>query len=195
MNKNINAREFIMMKLIASVVMMMGLGMMNSVFAAPTVTYTNPKASGVALDWCKTWATNCGKPAADYFCQRKGHKKSVLYSKENNIGYTRILKTGQICNFPGCDSFKYIKCKKKSPVQFKRFTNPKYQGVALDWCYTWASNCGKKPANKFCKWKGYNKGVYRFKKRNNIGYTKIMRTGQICNSPGCDTYRYIDCKR
>jgi len=163
-----------MKKLIASVIMMMGLGMISSAFAGPSITYTNPKVGGVALDWCKTWASNCGKPAADYFCKSKGHKKATLYQKENNIGYTRILKTGQICNAPGCDSFKVIRCKKKTPVQYKRFTHPKYRGVALDWCYTWASNCGKKPAKEFCKSKGYYKGVYRYVKRNDIGYTKIQ---------------------
>lgn len=183
-----------MKKLIASLVILMSMGVMSSAIAAPTVTYMNPKAGGVALDWCKTWGSNCGKPAADYFCVRKGHKKSVLHQKENNIGYTRILRTGQICNSPSCDTFKMIRCKKKT-VQFKRIHSPKYQGVALDWCYTWASQCGRKPANKYCKSRGYHKGVLRFVKRNNIGHTKIMRTGQICNSPGCDSYKYIDCKR
>lgn len=184
-----------MKKLIGILLFMsIGLGAMSSAVAAPTHTFKDPKVSGVALDWCKTWATKCGKPAADKFCRVKGYNKSVAYKKENNVGYTRILQTGQICNSPGCDSFKYIRCEKK-PVRFKRFTSPKYKGVALDWCYTWASNCGRKPAREYCKAKGYPKGVFRFKKKDNVGYTKIMRTGQICNSPGCDSFRYIDCKR
>lgn len=172
-----------------------GLGAAPSAFAEPTKTFTYPKTGGIALDWCKTWATNCGKPAADKFCSVKGYSKSISYKKENNVGYTRILQTGQICNAPGCDSFKFIKCKKKPAQQFKRFSNPKYQGVALDWCYTWARNCGATPAREYCKAKGYSKGALRYKKKDNVGYTKIMRTGQICNAPGCDSYRYIDCKR
>jgi len=181
-----------MKMLIIMALTMISLGMTSSASAADTVKIFNPKVGGVALDWCKTWAVNCGKPAADYYCRSKGHKKSVGFQKENNIGYTRILKTGQTCNAPGCDSFKSIKCEKK-PL-FKRFNQPKTQGVALDWCYTWASNCGAKPAKEYCKSKGYPRGEFRYRKANNVGYTKIMRTGQICNSPGCDSYQYIDCK-
>lgn len=182
-----------MKKIMIAMLALIGLGVMTNAIAAQTINFKNPKAGGVALDWCETWATNCGKPAADYFCRAKGYKKSVSFSKKNDIGYTKILKTNQVCNSPGCDSFKFITCEKK-PVSFKRFNKPQYQGVALDWCYTWASNCGTKAANEYCKSKGYNKGVSRFRKWENVGYTKIMRTGQICNSPGCDSFISIDCK-
>jgi hypothetical protein len=181
-----------MKKLMIVMFIVMGLGVMSTATAGNTVVITHPKVGGVALDWCKTWAAGCGKPAADYFCKARGYGKAVSFKKEADIGYTRIMKTGQICNSPGCDSFKFIKCSKSN---YKRFVRPKYQGVALDWCYTWASNCGTKSANEFCRSRGYPKGALGFKKENNVGYTKIMRTGQICNAPGCDSFRYIDCKK
>jgi hypothetical protein len=182
-----------MKKLVMMMLMVMSLGMAASASAGNTVKIFNPKVGGVALDWCKTWATDCGQPAADYYCKKKGYKKTVGHRKENNIGYTKILKTGQICNISTCDSFESIKCEKKDPV-YKRYNKPKYNGVALDWCYTWANNCGAKPAKEFCKSKGHARGAFNFRKDNNVGHTKLMRTGQECNSPGCDSYKYINCK-
>jgi len=42
---------------------------------------------------------------------------------------------------------------------------------------------------------GISKGVKAYSKENNVGYTKIIRTGQICNNAGCDSFKFIDCKR
>ena len=193
-----------MKKLIVALFLVMGLSLITTASAGSTVKkFTNPKISGVALDWCKTWGQGCGKPAADYFCKKRGYDRATIFRIEKDIGYTRIIKSGQICNSPGCDSFKFIQCKKAdykplnkpNKVAHKRFNKPKYKGVALDWCYTWGDKCGAKSANEFCKSRGYPKGARNFVKENNVGYTKIMRTGQICNSPGCDSFLYIDCKK
>ncbi len=181
-----------MKKFVVIPLVVLSFGFISNLNAGDTVSFSNPKVNGVALDWCKTWATDCGKPAADYFCQSNGYAKAVLFKKENNIGYTKILKTGRLCNKDFCDSFKVITCKKSN---YKRFVKPKYQGVALDWCYTWGSECGTKAANEYCKAKGYHKGALRFLKDNNVGHTKIMRTGQLCNANFCDTFKYIDCKK
>ena len=173
---------------------LVGVSIFSSNLVGKTVKIINPKVGGIALDWCKTWGHGCGAPAANYYCRVKGYLYAVDFAKDPHIGYTKILKTGQICNANFCDSFKYITCKVK-PVQFRRFHWPKYQGVALDWCYLWARNCGKKVADEYCKYRGYWKGALRYKKANNVGYTKIMRTGQICNANFCDSFEYIDCKK
>jgi hypothetical protein len=62
------------------------------------------------LDWCLTWASDCGKPAADYYCKTKGHAQATGFKIDENIWKTRILKTGQKCTDPECDGFKYIDC-------------------------------------------------------------------------------------
>ena len=186
------------MKKILIVLATFGVGFGSQLIANTIVTYVHPKTGGVALDWCKTFSNGCGKPAADYFCKAKGHRWAVSFAREDNIGYTRIIKTGQICHNSTCDGFKYIKCRKKVLTvkkTFKHFKWPKISGVALDWCYTYANGCGLKAANEFCKSKGYWKGAKSFAKEDNVGYTKIIRTGQICNNAGCDTFKYIDCKK
>jgi len=181
-----------MKKLMVVILIVMHFGFISNLSASDTIKIDNPKIKGIALDWCKTWGVDCGKPAADYFCKYKGYEESILFEEEHDIGYTRILKTGQICNDKFCDSFKFITCKKQN---YKRFLQPKYKKIALDWCYIWGHECGSKPANEYCKIKGYTKGVLRFEIENDIGYTIIMRTGQICSSKFCDSFKYIDCKK
>jgi hypothetical protein len=75
-----------------------------------SVTYNKPKVGSRRLDWCLTWATGCGKPAADYFCKKKGHDEATAFKIAEDIGKTRIMKTGQKCSEPMCDGFKFITC-------------------------------------------------------------------------------------
>jgi hypothetical protein len=79
--------------------------------AAPKlfVKPTHPK--GLRLDWCKKWASNCGKPAADEFCKRKGFSKSSANPIDPHVGLTRVLQDDRmVCWGQPCDSFKYIVC-------------------------------------------------------------------------------------
>ncbi len=78
--------------------------------APATKVFFKPKIGGVRLDWCRVWANQCGGPAATQFCQGKGYALATNWKKANNIGYTRIITSGQICNNPNCDGFKRIRC-------------------------------------------------------------------------------------
>lgn len=192
-----------MKTLLLSFIVLLGLalvaGQSHARPAPKQVTYDFPKVDGIALDWCKTLGKKCGKPAANYFCRAKGHKRAIHFVKRNNIGFTKTLKSKEICRENSCDSFRTIKCQTKiahppiTPV--KRFHLPKYRGIALDWCFTWGKNCGKVPADTYCLSKGFTKGAIRFQKQNNIGYTRIFQTGRICNNASCDGYKFIDCQR
>jgi hypothetical protein len=199
---NIKKRRCRMERFFSILLVLLTFVTVPEVKAADTITYSYPHIGGVAMDWCKTLGKGCGRPAANYYCRARGHLYAVSYAKDNNIGYTRVIKTGQICNAPGCDGFRYITCRRSShPVPapavkgIKRFHYPKIGGVALDWCYKFGKKCGYTAANAFCKSRGYWKGTAGYEKRDNIGYTRIFRSGRICNAPGCDGFRYIDCKR
>lgn len=76
--------------------------------------FDKPMVGGVPLDYCKTWATNCGKPAADYFCI-KNHYSGAVRWETSRVQQTRILSTNTLCqvgkNSPICDAFSYIICK------------------------------------------------------------------------------------
>ena len=78
-----------------------------------TRTFHNPRIGGVRLDWCRLWAQQCGRPAANAFCRRHGYVRSIAHRKAVNIGrwtQTRIIATGQICAANGCDGFRRITC-------------------------------------------------------------------------------------
>ncbi|THB77247.1 MAG: hypothetical protein D6B25_07430 [Desulfobulbaceae bacterium] len=74
--------------------------------------FTNPKVSGYALDYCREWGKNCGKPAADAYCKSKGYKNAATYKKVDNKPPTRVIGTGQVCNSPGCDRLSFVACEK-----------------------------------------------------------------------------------
>ena len=81
--------------------------------APVTHTFFKPKYQGNRLDWCVNWASSCGKPAADKFCEFKGFDKAIGFKKANNIGQskpTRLIGTGAVCDQGFCDGFKRIRC-------------------------------------------------------------------------------------
>jgi len=82
--------------------------------SAGSKTFINPKQGGNRLDWCLDWATGCGKPAADAWCQSKGYGGgSSDFSMAANIGAstpTRLIRTGALCDQGFCDGFAKITC-------------------------------------------------------------------------------------
>lgn len=172
-----------------------------SVANAENTTVNKPVWKGHALDWCLTWATDCGKPAADKYCQSGGYEKSVSFSIWQNPGVsTRLIGSNQVCDEEECDSFLKIVCTKADaeedePVESEEVTysKPMAGGRRLDWCLTWGADCGKPAANYYCKKKGHET-VVDFKLAENIGKTRIMKTGEKCTMPECDGFKYITCE-
>jgi hypothetical protein len=84
----------------------------TSAFAARK--YMSPKHQGYPLDGCLTWSSQCGKPAADAFCQRKGHPRAIDYMISPTIYHsTCLIGDDSICitdNNVRCGSFSYITC-------------------------------------------------------------------------------------
>jgi len=164
----------------------------NNAFAGKWVKYSkpiHPRDSAYRLDWCKTWATDCGAPAAGAFCKAKGFQPSTKYFEiDNNIGLTKIIGTnGQVCHNNFCDGFKHIWCKRWSETIYK----PKYKKDRLDWCKNWASDCGKPAADAYCKYLGYKRSS-RFEIDIDVGYTRLI-TGSVCDAGFCDSFKYIRC--
>jgi len=76
-----------------------------------------------------------------------------------------------------------------------KFNSPSIDGLPLDWCHTWASNCGQGAATAFCQSKGYRSAI-DFKGPNLApNRTKIIGSGQICEGNFCGTFDYIICGR
>lgn len=72
--------------------------------------FANPQVDGVALDICREWGANCGKPAADAFCQRQGYAESIDHRIQYDTPPTRIISSGQVCDGSYCDRIVWVKC-------------------------------------------------------------------------------------
>jgi hypothetical protein len=164
-------------------------------------TINQPQWKGHLLDWCLTWATDCGQPAADKFCQSSGYDASKTFSKWNDAGQaTRLIGSNQVCDEPTCDSFKAIQCVKtvadgggSGGGDEVTFLKPKYKGKRLDWCKSWATDCGEPAADAFCEYKGYD-GSTSFEEAIDIGNTKVISSGQVCTDQACDGFKKIVCQ-
>lgn len=75
-----------------------------------TVVINNPKINGYGLDYCREWGLNCGKPAADAFCQSKGYVEAKHFSIVADGQKTRVINGGQVCDAAHCDRISRVEC-------------------------------------------------------------------------------------
>lgn len=73
--------------------------------------YFNPKVAGYALDLCREWGKNCGKPAATAFCKSKGHKSALSFRVKHDSPTTKIINGGGLCVESYCDRIDKVVCK------------------------------------------------------------------------------------
>jgi hypothetical protein len=166
--------------------------------SAETKVFSEPQYKNLALDWCKSWSTDCGKPAADAWCVKQGWESAAGFSRWDDLGEpTRIISNNQICDQPDCDSFTKITCQKADAYddedQPVKYTKPMAGKRRLDWCLDWATNCGKPAADFYCKKQGHSTAV-DFKIDENIWKTRLLKSGQKCTAPHCDGFKYIECE-
>ncbi len=79
--------------------------------AAPTSSYVeNPMMGGVAVDICLTWATDCGKPAADAYCRAAGYAVATNFTPRAHAQQTYVIGSGQVCNGDFCTAIGSVTC-------------------------------------------------------------------------------------
>ncbi len=170
-------------------------------------SFDHPQYKKLALDWCKGYATDCGKPAADAWCINQGYESSSHFSKWEDTGEpTRIISNNQICDQADCDGFTEISCHKggeetegdsggygdedKDPVHY---AEPMAGKRRLDWCYSYGVDCGKPAADYYCKTNGHDHAA-DFKIDEHIDKTRILHSGEKCTDQNCNGFKYIDCE-
>jgi hypothetical protein len=72
--------------------------------------FDEPMLQGVALDFCRAWARDCGKPAADAFCQSQGFAMATDFVTRPNAPPTRVISTGQVCDNMRCARIASLTC-------------------------------------------------------------------------------------
>lgn len=79
--------------------------------------------AGYRVDWCKHWARDCGKPAADAFCQLRGFGVARNFIKAENIGSaerpTRTIEDRRLCDSPNCDGFLRVTCARSHVIDIE----------------------------------------------------------------------------
>jgi len=71
------------------------------------------------LDYCRSWAKDCGKPAADAWCQKKGYKRALRFGVSWDSPPTRVIGSGKICNQPFCDRISFVVCEEEEGTRGK----------------------------------------------------------------------------
>ncbi len=73
-----------------------------------------PEVDGTAIDICREWGANCGKPAADAWCKAHDYGDSVSHEVKQDSPPSRIISSGKLCEEKHCDRIISIACAQKS---------------------------------------------------------------------------------
>ncbi len=159
-------------------------------------TFDRPRHMDDRLDWCLTWGTNCGQPAALAFCQRRRfeHVQGFDAEKVGRSARTRLIGTNQTCDGDFCTAFLQITCSGKVPSS-RVFANPVNNGHRLDVCREWGANCGKPAADAFCQAKGFSESMqHTVDPEPGYASTRVISSGQICQGNFCTGFQQIICR-
>ena len=151
--------------------------------------FDHPVMEGAIVDWCSTWATNCGAGGAHLYCQRMGYANAGDWSTYHP-GRTWVIGSIRHCVGDFCVGFNHVSC---VGATLRRFDHPVMNGAIVDWCSTWATNCGVGGANQFCQWHGYARatewGTYH------PGRTWVIGSNQFCDGGFCVGFSHVTCSR
>ena len=165
--------------------------------AAQDKTYNKPRHGDTRLDWCLTWGTDCGRPAAVDFCNRRRYADVVVFRAEK-VGKsepTTLIGSNQVCSgHDFCTAFAYITCTGPIPTE-RVFANPVWKDRRLDFCLRWGADCGKPAADTFCRAKGYSDALHAVPDAK-PGYapTRVISSDHICDKPFCRGFQQIICR-
>ncbi len=159
-------------------------------------TINFPRWGGSIVDWCVTWATNCGWSGAHYYCRRRGYSRALSY-RTYRPGRTFVIGSNRTCVGGHCVGFSQVVCRRGGYVpptnQRVRFRLPRIRGAIVDHCTTWATNCGWGGAHMYCRRRGYRQAAswrtYR------PGRTWVMGSNRYCNGGFCVGFREVVCRR
>src|SRR6266705_3219562 len=68
--------------------------------------FNSPTVQGAIVDWCATWATDCGAGGAEQFCQQQGYSRAVDWGTFRP-GRTWVIGSNQLCEGEVCVGFSH----------------------------------------------------------------------------------------
>jgi hypothetical protein len=166
-------------------------------------TFNNPETGSDRLDICLNFGRDCGQPVADTFCKKWFHMGAKDFQPAPKIGRTKLIsyvydiQRNEICTGSNCTGFKYITCYGQLDTS-EMFANPVWNGNQLDYCMTWAKDCGQPVADAFCRYQGFSRSLYWSKSAYlAMQPTRLMGTEQICDPAkgnSCNYFMLITCQ-
>jgi hypothetical protein len=166
-------------------------------------TFNNPETGSDRLDICLNLGRDCGQPVADTFCKKWFHMGAKDFQAAPKIGRTKLIsyvydiQRNTICTGPNCTGFKYITCYGQLDTS-EMFANPVWNGNQLDYCMTWAKDCGQPVADAFCREQGFPRSLYWSKSAYlAMKPTRLMGTEQLCDPAkgnSCNYFMIITCQ-
>ena len=170
--------------------------------ASAQMRYQNPRMNGAIVDWCSTWATNCGWGGAHQYCRLRGHPRALSWNVYQP-GRTWVIGTSTYCNGGFCRGFSQVTCASAvgpgpgpGPApggDVRRFYNPRMNGAIVDWCTHWATNCGWGGAHQLCRRYGFARALSW--NVNQPGRTWVMGSNRFCVGGFCRGFSLVTCRR
>ena len=83
--------------------------MVETVQYLPRSGFDFPRAGGAIVDWCASWANNCGGGGARQFCRSKGFDRALSWDIFHP-GRTYVIGSNQYCDGEVCRGFRFVRC-------------------------------------------------------------------------------------
>ncbi len=156
-------------------------------------SYSWPQTNGTYVDWCATFANNCGQGGADQFCRTQGYSRAASWSW-GYVDRTWVIGSSQYCESRGqCGALKDVVCAAGGSGQMS-YPLPQLNGAYVDWCATFAASCGQGGADQFCRTQGYARASSW-----SWGYTDrtyVIGSNQFCEARGqCGALKDVICSQ
>jgi hypothetical protein len=164
-------------------------------FASPAradQVFGNPQVNGATVDNCATWASDCGWGGAHQYCRTQGFAAARSFQL-NNPGRTWVIGSQRFCDGAGCVGFSQVVCMNAANVTpgDMTFNAPQANGMAVDNCATWATDCGWGGAHQYCRTQGY--AAAKSWSLYNPGRTWVIGSQRMCEGGGCVGFSQVIC--
>jgi len=163
--------------------------------------FAMPMIDRTRVDWCLHWGVECGRPAADNFCQQQGFRRAEDFSYRP-ARPTLVMGDRQVCNRADCQALENVRCgsdrepprrdldRPAPPGGARTFQSPTVRGQALDRCLYRGRECDQPAADQFCSMQGFRRAVdFAI---TPFSPTLVLGENSVCRV-GCHAFSQITC--
>jgi hypothetical protein len=169
----------------------------------PTKWFPTPRqgqegVGNLRVDWCLNWGNNCGKPAAEAFCQARGFRQALSFQSQRMGGPTWVAGDRKICLHPVCTALVNVTCEgeadARSFAMVQDFPDPTINHVPIATCLAHAHECGKPAADSFCRAVGFLRATH-FQESAPSGPIVHFGDATNCSGEHCRALKNVICSR